>query len=408
VRTAFLTAIALTVSGAGSLFAQDPATPEPAFAELGCPAVANRESDARLQVLPEYLLWWTKDGPVPGPLVTTGSPSDPRPGALGMPGTVVLYGGSGIDYRLHSGGRLTVDWWLGDGQTIGIEVRGFVLETHTASFGIDSNKAGAPVIARPFVNAQTGLEDAEVVTAPGAFLGGIDVFSDSRLWGGEANALARLYRGDTLRADLLAGFRYLGLDENIRLSQSSTLLALGTAGFFGAPVPPPDIISITDRFNTRNEFYGGQLGVRGQWCSGRWSVDLLGKVALGATHQSVNIEGDTKRTGSDGVTVAGPGGVLALASNSGLSSRNRFSFAPEVGAHVGFQISRHLTARVGYTFLYWDHVARPGNEMNLVVNPALIPSSVVFGTGGQAQPARVLRDSDFWAQGLDFGLEFRY
>jgi hypothetical protein len=361
-----------------------------------------------LQIGLEYLLWWTKDGPVPGPLVTTGSPTNLHPGALGMPGTVVLYGGSGIDYRAHSGGRLTLDYWLDDGQSFGIEATGFVLETHTASFGIDSDRSGAPVIARPFFNAQTGQPDAEVITAPQTFLGGIDVFSDSRLWGAEANALANVYHSAAFRADILAGFRYLGLDENIRISQSSTLLANGTAGFFGTPVLPPDIISITDRFNTRNEFYGGQVGVRGEFCHGRWSLNLLGKVALGSTHEWVNISGSTKQTGPDGVTVGGPGGLLALATNSGLFSRNRFTVAPEVGTHVGLQISRHVSAQLGYTFLYWDRVARPGNEMNPVLNPGQIPSSPLFGTGGPAQPARVFRDSEFWAQGLDCGLEFRF
>jgi hypothetical protein len=325
-----------------------------------------------------------------------------------MPTTAVLYGGTGIDYRLHSGGRLTLDYWLENSETIGIEATGLVLETHTASFGIDSDRSGAPVIARPFINAQRGQNDAEVITAPQAFLGGIDVFSDSRLWGAEANAFVSLHGGGAFRADLLAGFRYLGLDENIRISQSSTLLVNGAAGFFGTPVPPPDIISITDRFNTRNEFYGGQVGARGEFRRGRWRLDLLGKLALGSTHESVSINGSTKRTSSDGVTVAGPGGLLALATNSGLSSRNRFTVVPEVGAHIGLQISRHLSVRAGYTVLDWDRVARPGNEMNLVVNPAQVPSSVLFGTGGPAQPARLLRDSDFWAQGLDCSLEFRF
>lgn len=39
----------------------------------------------------EYLLWWEKDGPTPGPLVTTGPPSA-APGVLGRPGTTVLFG----------------------------------------------------------------------------------------------------------------------------------------------------------------------------------------------------------------------------------------------------------------------------------------------------------------------------
>src|SRR5262245_9985124 len=52
----------------------------------------------RLWVSAEYLLWWIKDGPFPVPLATTGSATDPTPGALGQPGTTVLFGGSNVDF----------------------------------------------------------------------------------------------------------------------------------------------------------------------------------------------------------------------------------------------------------------------------------------------------------------------
>src|SRR5262245_40825308 len=40
----------------------------------------------------DYLLWWIKRPAEPIPLVTTGDPKSPIPGAFGQPGTMVLVG----------------------------------------------------------------------------------------------------------------------------------------------------------------------------------------------------------------------------------------------------------------------------------------------------------------------------
>src|SRR5947209_3363321 len=58
----------------------------------------NCQSDSRLWANADYLLWWIRKGPLPVPLVTTGSENDALPGVPGQPGTRVLFGGSGTDY----------------------------------------------------------------------------------------------------------------------------------------------------------------------------------------------------------------------------------------------------------------------------------------------------------------------
>src|SRR5207253_2607656 len=67
-----------------------------------------RESDP-LWFSGEYLLWWTKGSNLP-PLVTTGSPAAARPGALGQPGTSVLFGGD-VDSGPRSGARFAGGLW---------------------------------------------------------------------------------------------------------------------------------------------------------------------------------------------------------------------------------------------------------------------------------------------------------
>ena len=59
---------------------------------------------------------------------------------------------------------------------------------------------------------------------------------------------------------------------------------------------------------------------------------------------------------------------------------------------------------VGYDFLYLSDVVRAGDQVNLAVNPNPLRGV----TGGPAQPVFIVRPSDFWAQGVNFGLEFRY
>src|SRR5262249_22305628 len=69
----------------------------------------------------DYLLWWVKDGPVPFPLVTTGNTAAAVPGALGQPGTQVLFGSNDVDFGGLSGVRGTLGLWIGPDARCGVE-----------------------------------------------------------------------------------------------------------------------------------------------------------------------------------------------------------------------------------------------------------------------------------------------
>src|SRR5262249_3469450 len=155
-------------------------------------------------------------------------------------------------------------------------------------------------------------------------------FSDSRLWGAEGNLLANLCRSVNFRVDVLAGYRHLNLNEDIRFSQSSTLYGAAVYGFFGDTVTSPDIISLTDHLKTHNEFNCGQVGARAQAAWGRFIGEVSGKVGVGSVFQEVNLRGLTERTGSDGNTDQGPGGLLVLESNRGKRSRREVACISEI------------------------------------------------------------------------------
>jgi hypothetical protein len=166
---------------------------------------------------------------------------------------------------------------------------------------------------------------------------------------------------------------------------------------------PQSNVFIFDRFNTRNEFYGGQLGGRVEYAGDRLFLSGLFKIGLGTTHEVVDLTGFTRGA------VNTPGGLLVLTSNGGRRSHDEFAAVPELGINVGYQVCRGFQVFVGYTFLYISDVVRPGDQINRNVNPNLLPASPTFRTPtGPAEPAFSFQRTDFWAQGMNFGLAFRY
>jgi hypothetical protein len=354
--------------------------------------------DARFWASGEYLLWRIRDSHLP-PLVTASAPASG--GILGQPGTVVLFGGR-TDNEERSGGRFRVGVWLESEQILGIEVGYFFLGARSVNFTAGSAGAGSAVLARPFFNVSTGAEDAELVSVPGVLTGAVAVSLSSRLQGTELNGVCNLCCGRRGRVDLLAGFRYLELNEGLGITEGLTVnpSVPGTGG---------TAFGVSDQFNTRNRFYGGQVGARAEFWRGGLFVNVRGTVALGRTDQVVEVAGGTVIALPGQVPAVANGGLLALPTNSGHFTGGRFAVVPEVGINVGYQVTENLRAFVGYSFLYWSNVVRPGDQIDRAVNPSQFPqSAAVPQLIGPARPAPVLRDTDFWAQGINFGVEFRY
>jgi len=139
------------------------------------------------------------------------------------------------------------------------------------------------------------------------------------------------------------------------------------------------------------------------------AIDFHGKVALGQMHQGVDVNGATDVLRPDGSMTIFQGGLLALRSNIGRYQRDELAFMPELGLDVGLQLTRHLKLYAGYSFLWINTVARAGEQIDPVINVTQFP--ILSGAGplvGPARPAFNFNGTDFWAQGLNFGLELRY
>jgi hypothetical protein len=347
----------------------------------------------------EYLHWWTRPGPITVPLLNVNNAS-------------TVLGNSDIDYEDRSGGRVTAGAWL-DGQHIyGLEASGFLLARPTISAAVGSDAGGNPTLSRPIVNALTGAPAFVLVSAPGAFSGNLTIASESRLWGVEANVVRNLACKRHFDADLLFGFRYLDLDENLKINQTTVVLdgssiqfpnfLMGNAG---------SVLTMFDSFSTRNQLFAGQIGGRFGVKAGCWTLEGQTKVALGPMHQALTIQGLSTLVTPTGTSSVN-GGLLALpGANAGHTSTNWFTVAPEVGAQVGYQLTENLRLQFGYSFLYINNVIRPGNQVNTTVNPQLVPALGGAGPGpavAPPEPHTLFRQQDFWAHGLSAGIAFRY
>lgn len=374
----------------------------------------------------EVLLWWTKANQYPA-LVTTGIPGA-MPGVLGQPGTDVIFGGD-LDNRMRVGGRFSGGFWLNHCRTLGIEGNYFFLGSRSSRF--DSNGA---LLTRPFFDVLSDTQNAQLVSYPGIATGQIHASTYSRLQGGELNlfcsprceptcdpcldpcgngqnvttSCSDCNSWNNYRSSVVwfGGFRYLELNEGMSITETSQV---NPALPPGSPLFGGSTITINDQFNTRNSFYGGQIGVRTECCWGRMFANVYGKVALGVTQQVVDINGSTIITAPNGTTVVTPVGFLASGSNSGHFTRDRFSVVSEVGVNLGYQITRHVRSTVGYSFLHWTSVVRPSNQIDIGLSGTQIPTDARFNPlAGPARPGILLNDTDFWAQGISFGLEFRF
>lgn len=352
----------------------------------------------------EYLVWWPKGQPLP-PLVTSGRGLAPP--VVGGPSTVLLVGGVPIDTPDISGARFTFGFAVNEAETCGLGVTYLFLGSRTTSATVaDSGTARGRFVGRPIVNAVTGEPDVIPVAIPGKFAGLVEADTTTRVTGWEITGVTNLYAGPQFRLNLLAGYRYFMVNEGLRVEQTNLF----------PPVPGqvlPVLTSSADQFDAHNRFHGGQLGLTADLTRGPMFVEATGKVALGESITVVSVSGQSVAVPL-GLPLQPPqffaGGVLGQPTNSGRFSRSVFAVLPEAIVKIGYRCRDRSRFYIGYNFLYLSEAVRPGDQVDTTVDPSQVPLLGRPSASGTvaSRPGPVLACSDFWVQGLVFGLEYRY
>jgi len=343
----------------------------------------------------EYLMWWGRGQNIPA-LVTTSPAGTPQAeaGVLGFPGTTTLFGNQGIEQRLRSGVRITVNHQLDDCDIIGGRFWG--LATSRTNFFAAST--GDPILAIPFFNTQLPGQDSQLVAYPGVTTdGSVSVRSGNQILGADAWFRSTISRDACFQMDWLAGYQFVRMNDSLFMQSTQTDIT-------GAALPAGTVISVADNFRTSSEFHGGTFGFVVENNYGAWQLDLLTKIAIGNMHQTVNVSGSSTVTQPGLAPLTTSGGLFAQGTNSGIRSRNRFAFIPEVNCNLGYRVSDQTSLTIGYSFLYFNDVVVASGQIDRTVNLSQNPGPLV----GPARPAPLLNSTDYWVQGLSLGMDYRY
>ena len=350
------------------------------------------------------LIWSVKSASLPPTLTTfaAGSPSATTGfgGQLGVAGTGVL-SPDHLNLGPFGGGKFELGHWLADPR-FGVEFGGFFLASGSAGFSAASN--GATPLRIPFVNVGAGFplgSSSFVLADPGFAAGSQSISSSLQLWGIEGNGLYRAVTSGPLNVSVLAGLRYIDLRENLSIVSTESTLAT------------PGVAVLSDGFSTRNQFIGGQIGVKAEQQYGQFDLSGVAKVALGDNYQTVSVNGSSTASGSFlgfGAAPASPGGFFSQTTNIGQQTRNRFAVVPEAEVQVGYRLPNNVRLFAGYDFLYMSNVVRPGNQIDTTINFTSNPTINGVGTTltGPARPAPMINGSSFWAQGVRLGASYTF
>lgn len=385
----------------------------------------------------EYLLWAIKKDPLPVPLLTTASFSDPLPGAIGQPGTHVLLGNE------HFGMGWMNGFQVGAGAIVRprFEVEGsyFLLPSVSKhkSFSTSGEPGSAnyavPIFDVTGVCGLDGVPGETIFILPGpldgdpGFSGRFDFHIKSRLQGAELNALYDFFGKNHFYLQCLGGFRWFQLYESLTFKAKTQTVPNVSfpAGFF----------NFSDRFSTWNNFLAAQFGVEGQYRRKKWKFEVDMKGALGAVLEEIKIKGKSRTSGGNlFFETAGtadktlPGGIFAEPTNRGKHRKNRFAYAFEAHSGVGYKVIRNLEIDIGYNFLWLSKVVRPGKQIDRKINTTLTAladaSRDTVGTGlgpipfgsssgapaphGPKKPSIPFQTSSFYLQGLDAGITLAF
>lgn len=356
--------------------------------DLTCEELHQRD---RLFGRVEFLWWYLKKDDVPallstGPEGTTGLP--------GADGVSILYDGAVASrHDRFIGVRPTFGYWFNDQETAGIEVSGFFIERDSAILHI---KRVTTPLFRLYTDANTGETAADQFAGllPSGITrrGSIQVYGRQEIYGEDIRGLFQLQQSETWRWYGIAGAKFLQFRNQLNIT---------TTGY-----DEPDLnvlYGVQDNFFTYDRFFGGQVGVRGEFKSGAWFANGTASIGLGGTQQRILTWG-TRLVQTPLSYDRRPVGLMVQYTNTGDDTRWVFDAVPEVNVNLGYSPRDWFSVQIGYSFLFWMNTLRAADQIDNVNTDQINGPNFT----GPARPIIPWKESSFWAQGLCIGAELRW
>ncbi len=328
----------------------------------------------------ELLMWWRQGRDLP-PLVTSGDASVVDSTEAGiLPDASILFGGGRESSQMQAGGRMDLGFWLDPSECLGVGNRFYGLGRDDMRFQTDS--FDNPVLAIPFIDVDT--EEALLLAYPGLATGSVDVRGSSEVLGNDLYARFLICRDCDSRLDFVTGWSFSRINDDLRIRGNTTVTEVG------GNIPIGTETEVFDRFDTRNEFHGVILGLMHEYECRCWSWQTMARMSIGNMNQRVIIDGQTSIgvPGDDPEVTAG-GLFTNPDTNIGEFSRNEFTAVTEVGLNLAYHVGPCTKLTVGYSFLYWSDVLRPGDHIDRTI--------------GDDRPAFRFNRGDYWVQGVNLG-----
>ena len=297
----------------------------------------------------DFQIWFPEATNLPANLITSGPA-----------GTGTQLVGTSFYMPFNLGFRVDTGTWLNEEMSRGVQSITNVFFANAGTINIPAgsfiNSAGFPLSGAPF-------SAAGVVT-------GSSAFQDT-----DANTIRRLINSENTKVYALYGPKFAALEEDLSFSYT-----IGGTGFF-------------DEFHTRNYFTGAQAGVWIVENIGPFVADLQALCAIGYSYSNLTVIGKT-----------GFGNTSALTNdaNIGYYGSGYFSVLPEVNGNIALKLTERIQVRVGYSFMAYLNVQRPGDQ----IVPAIAPG--VLAGAPHSAPVVPLTASTFIIHGLNVGASWHF
>lgn len=236
-----------------------------------------------------------------------------------------------------------------------------------------------------------------LIAHPNFLSGNVNVRAITDLQGTEVLYRHALHHTHGTWLDLLVGYRFMKLDEGLRIAHESEWI-VGQGGILAGTTK-----EVVDLFEMDNEFHGGEIALHyRQLMNNCWSIDVLMKLGMGNNRSQAYIDGRTITTVPNGGSATFIGGLLAQETNMGRYEVDQFGLVPELTVTLTREITRNMHVSVGYNLLYWTAIHQLGDHIDR--NVSQFPPEPVAGLA----PAFRFRDSSFLAEGLQLGMAYQF